>query len=66
MFFWTFYSSKNPEKSSKSRMLVAKHLMVAIDSQWLPSNVWLPTFFKISCVQQKKETHTGLEQVWGE
>ncbi len=57
-------------------MLVAKQLTVAIDfhnmkkkyngSQWLPSNIWLPTFFKISSmqyVQHKKEAHTGLEQV---
>jgi len=38
-------------------MLEIKNLTVAIDvfkneSQWLVS--WLPTFFKISCVQQKK------------
>jgi len=32
-------------------------------SQWLPT-LWLPTFLKkiLFCVQQKKETHTGLEQ----
>jgi len=39
-------------------------------SQWLPSTVWwLPTFFNIYiffCVQQKKETHTGLEHLEGE
>ncbi len=28
--------------------------------------VWLPTFFKISCIQQKKETQTDLEQLEGE
>jgi len=33
-----------------------------IKIQWGPSTVWLSTFFKNS-VQQKKEIHTGLEQL---
>ncbi len=33
-------------------------------SQWLPATVWLPTFFKISSfVFNRRETHTGLEQL---
>jgi len=57
-------------------MPAIKQLMVAIDfhnmffffygSQWLLSTIWLSTFFKISLVQQKIETHTGLEQHMGE
>ncbi len=27
---------------------------------------WLPAFFKIFCVQQKKDTHAGLEQLGDE
>jgi len=33
-------------------------------SQWGPENVWLPTIF--FCVQQKKTTQTGLEELEGE
>jgi len=37
-------------------------------SQWVPSTVWIPTFFKISSFvfHRKKEIHTGLEQYDGE
>ncbi len=35
MLFWTFYSSKNSEKS---RMLVAKQLTVAIDFHNMKKN----------------------------
>jgi len=36
-------------------------------SQWLPSSVWLLTFFKISIfVQLNEGIHTGLEQLAGE
>jgi len=34
-------------------------------SQWCPSTVWLPTFFKISSFTRRK-THTGLERLYGE
>jgi len=45
-------------------MSVAKQLTFH-SSQWLPSTVWLPIILQIIrfCVQQKKETHTGLEQL---
>jgi len=35
-------------------------------SQRLPSTIWSPSFFEISHVQKKNETHTGLEQLKGE
>ncbi len=61
-------------------MLVTKQILVAIKfhsmqkykkyygSQWRSATVWLPTFFKnvFFCVQQKKVTHTGLEQLESE
>jgi len=39
----------------------SKHFSLLIPSQWGPSTVWLLTFFKIACVQQKKKLHTCLE-----
>ncbi len=38
----------------------------AYGSQWGPATVWLPTFFKIKIVQQKKATHLGLKQLESE
>jgi len=37
-------------------------------SQRVQSTVWLLTFLKMSffCIQQKKETHSGLERLEGE
>jgi len=48
-------------------MLVIKQLTVAIDFHRKKNTIeasgyWLPTFFKIYCVQPKKETQTGLEK----
>jgi len=56
------------------RMLGTRQLMVAIDfhigkkcygSQWLSSILWLSIAI-IFCVQQEKDTRTGLEQLRGE
>ncbi len=57
-------------------MLVTRQLTVAFDLHvrkkillWKSmSNVksWLPAFFKIFCVQQKKDNHAGLEQLGDE
>jgi len=54
-------------------MLVTKQFLVPIDfhciffpyygSQWGPATIWLPTFFKKCCVQQKTEFDAGLEQL---
>jgi len=56
-------------------MPVTKQLMVPTDfisifvlyygSQWGPSTLWLPISLQniFFCVQNKKETHTGLEQL---
>ncbi len=35
-------------------------------SHWEPESVWLHYYKYVMCVQQKKETHTGLEQLEGE
>jgi len=65
-FCWT-------QKKIFWRMLVTKQFLVPIDfhciffpyygSQWGPATIWLPTFFKKCCVQQKTEFDAGLEQL---
>ncbi len=75
--FWTcmsfFFCSA--QKKIFWRMLVTKQLMVAIDfhgifsilgSQWLPSTVWLPAFFKISSFALNNIRHSyRLGMTWG-
>jgi len=44
------------------KKIVNQTIISYYGSQWGPTTVWLPTFFKFFCVQQEKEIHTGLKQ----